>query len=402
MKLKNLLRFPKNVFLLSVISLFNDIAGETVRRLFPLFLLNILGVKTTIIGLVEGVGQATPHLIEPFSGYLSDKTNKRKVYIIIGQILRCSMVLLLFVTSWPQALLVRFLDRTGKGISDSPRDALVAKSSKDGVQGRAFGLGRAMDNLGATIGMGLIILILLFYGNPQLLEHYFFKLLIILVVAPALLISFLIIVFGVVEKKDESGNYFFHDHLGKEFYIFLFLSFLFSLGNFSDGFLVLKAQGLGISLLEIFILLGFFTLSSTLIALPAGTYSDHHERRRILGFGWLVFAASYIGFASATSFWQLIPLFVIYGIFYGGTQGVAKAIIYDLVPHSKEALAFGLYNMTVGLALFPASLFAGFLWQRFDPAVAFYTGSALALFAAYGLFHILPQPQKHWWEIWKK
>lgn len=402
MKLKSFLHFPKNVYLLSLVSLFNDIAGETIRRLFPLFLSNILGVKTTIIGLIEGVGQATPHLIEPVSGYLSDKTNKRKVFILLGQILRSSMIFLLFTTTWPQALLVRFLDRSGKGISDSPRDALISKSSGRDKQGKAFGLSRAMDNLGATIGMALVILILIFYGNPSVLNHSLFRLVLLFVVAPPLLTSILIILLGVSEKDENNQHYYFHDHLGKEFYIFLFLNFLFSLGNFSDGFLILKAQNIGIPLFGIFLLLGIFTFSSTLVALPAGNYSDHHNRKRILGFGWLVFAASYLGFAQASTFWQLVPLFVIYGIFYGSTQGVSKAIISDLIPSSKEALAFGLYNMVIGLALFPASLLAGFLWQRFDPSAAFYTGSAFSLLAAYGLFHKLPSPKKHWWEIWKE
>lgn len=393
MKLKNLLKFPKNVLTLSFVSLLNDVAGETVRRLFPLFLSNILGVKTSIIGIVEGVGEATPHILEPISGYISDKTDKRKIFVVVGQILRSSMLLLIFVTSWPQALLVRFLDRTGKGIALAPRDSLISVSTKDGHQGQSFGLNRAMDNLGATIGIILVMVMLFSIGNPLTLNHGFFKLLILLVVAPSLLIAILLIVFGVSERKD-GVEYVFKDHLGRGFYTFLIISFLFSLGSFSDGFLVLKAQEVGVSLLGIFGLLALFTLSSTLVSLPLGTYSDHHERRRVLAFGWIVFAVSYAGFGSVSGLVQLVPLFMLYGIYYGATQGVAKAIITDLVPHSRWGIAFGLYNMTVGLALLPASIIAGFLWQEFNSSTAFYFGAILSLFAALALIHILPHTVK--------
>lgn len=402
MKQKSLLKFPKNILVLSLISLLNDIAGETVRRLFPLFLVTILGVTTSIVGLIEGIGEATPHLIEPLSGYLSDKTDNRKIFVIIGQILRSSMLLLIFIVSWPQALLVRFLDRMGKGIALAPRDSLIARSTNTNEQGHSFGFNRAMDNLGATIGTGLIILILLFFGNRQFLELWFFKLLILIVVAPSLLIAFILLILKVSEKKDQIKEFVFKDHLGREFYIFLAISFIFSLGSFSDGFLVLKAQYVGISLLGIFALLGFFTLTSTLVALPACTYSDHHERRRVLAFGWLVFSASFVGFGLANNFWQLIPLFIIYGVYYGITQGVGKAIVADLVPHTRLGLAFGLYSMIQGLALLPASIIAGVLWQKYNPTVAFYFGALLALLGAFGIFYILPHPHKHWWEIWKR
>ncbi|MCL5019021.1 MAG: MFS transporter [Patescibacteria group bacterium] len=402
MKFKNLSGVPKNVLFLSFVSLLNDVAGETIRRLIPLFLANILGVKTTIIGLIEGIGEATPNFIEPVSGYLSDKFGKRKVFVVIGQILRSSMILLMVANSWLQVLLIRFLDRTGKGLAMSPRDALLAKSSKDGEKGRAFGLNRAMDNTGATIGVGLVILLLLLSPKRLILDRTIFNNLITIVAVPALFLALLIIFLLVREVKDGLKEYQFKDHLGREFYIFLLISFIFSLGNFSDGFLVLKAQNIGISLLGIFILLAFFEFFSAIVALPAGSYSDHHERRKILGFGWLIFSAAYLGFGSAQNLWQMIPLFMIYGVYYGITQGVAKAIIADFVPHSRQGLAFGLYNMTVGVALLPASVIAGFLWQTFSPVVAFYFGAVLSLLAAFSLFHILPHPHHHWWEIWKK
>lgn len=382
---KNFFGFPQNVFIFSLVSLLNDIAGETTRRLIPLFLLNILGVKTTIIGFIEGIGEATPHLVEPVSGYFSDKIGRRKIFVVFGQLLRTLMVFLVFSVSWPQVLLIRFLDRSGKGISDGPRDALVSKSSLDCNRGRSFGLGRAMDNLGATIGVVLVLFLLLLLGSPKVFNRQIFQLLVLAIVVPSLIFAFLLLIFAISEKKDKKEKSHLTDHLGKEFYSFLFLSFLFSLGSFSDGFLILKAQETGISLLSIFGLLALLTLTSTLVALPAGSFSDHHERKKVLVFGWFIFALSYFGFGSIDTPAFLVPFFVIYGIYYGMTQGVAKAIVSDLVPQLHQGLAFGLYNMTVGLALFPASLMAGFLWQRFSSTTAFYFGGTLAVLAAFGL-----------------
>ncbi len=392
----------RNAFLLAIVSFFNDIAGETVRRLFPLFLANVLGVKTAIIGLVEGVSQAVPYLVGPLSGYVSDQSGKRKILIVLGQLFRSVMVFLLFVTTWPQALLVRFLDRLGKGITDGPRDALVADSTKKANEGLAFGLGRTMDNLGATIGILIVLLILFFQGNSVFLKLDFFRLVLTFVVGPALFIALLLVIFGIKEIKTKRESYFFHDHFKSDFYLFLFFNFLFSLGNFSDGFLVLKAQKTGLSLLEILVLLISCNFASALVALPIGGYADHHQKRKILGFGWLLLAASYLGFAQANSFWQLLPLFGVYGLFYGTHQAVAKAMIYDLVPTSREALAFSLYNLVVGLALLPASLLAGLLWQNFHPSAPFYVGSTLIILATYGLFYHLPQPKKHWWKIFHR
>ncbi|MBI2029473.1 MFS transporter [Candidatus Gottesmanbacteria bacterium] len=396
------MKFSKNVIILSFVSLLNDVAGETVRRLIPLFLSTVLGVQTSIIGLIEGVGEATPHIFEPISGYISDKTEKRKIFVVFGQILRASMILFIFVTSWPQALLIRFLDRTGKGIALAPRDSLIAASTKDGHQGRSFGLNRAMDNLGATMGIILIIATILLIHNPEFLNRSVFQFLIIIIAAPALFVALLLLMFMVRDKKDGEKGFEFHDHLGKDYYIFLVLSFLFSIGNFSDGFLVLRASELGLSLVSIFALLAVFTLSSTLISLPAGNYSDHHQRKLVLVLGWLIFSGSYIGFGMATSLWQLLPLFIIYGLYYGITQGVAKAMISDLVPQAKRGLAFGLYSMILGLGLLPASVLAGYLWQRFDPSITFYTGSSFAVIAALGLLFFLPKPKQKWWQVWDK
>ncbi len=383
--------FSNNVFNLSVLALLNDIVGETVRRLFPLFLANILGVRTTIIGLVEGIGEATPHIVEPISGYLSDRWGRRRIFVIFGQILRSSMLLLIFVTSWPQALLVRFLDRTGKGLAIAPRDALLSQSSQKQQQGKSFGFNRAMDNLGATIGIVAIIIILLSKGSFTQLDGNLFKFIILVTGIPSLLGALFILLFFVSDKKNSEKFYEFRDHFNKDFYVFLAISFIFSLGSFSDGFLVLKASEAGIPLLQIFLLLFVFTLASTVTATPAGSYSDHHGRRKFLAYGFLVFAASFIGFSEAQNFFPLAVLFVVYGVYYGITQGVAKAIISDLVVPSRRGLAFGLYNMVVGLALLPSSIIAGFLWQYFGSAVAFYFGAFLGLIAAFLLLHVLPR-----------
>ncbi len=386
--------YSQNVVVLSLVAFLNDVAGETIRRLFPLFLSTILGVKTSVIGLVEGVGEAAPHFVEPLSGYLSDRIGKRKVFVVGGQILRSLMLLLVYVSTWQQALLVRFLDRTGKGIALSPRDALIADSTKPDGVGRAFGFNRAFDNFGASLGLIVILILIFFYGNPSFLTHSFFRLLIIVLALPSLLCALFLLIFAVSDSRAPEKEYRFKNHFSREFYLFLAINFLFFLGNFSDGFLILKAQTIHISLLQIFILLAILTLSSAFVSLPAGEYSDHHSRRRVLAFGWLLCGASFLGFANADQMWQLVILFAIYGIYYGVTQGVAKALVSDLVPRSKQAFAFGIYNVFSGIALFGASLGAGLLWDTVSPVVVFYIGAILSTIAAFLLIYVMPHLPK--------
>lgn len=388
--MKKYFGFTQNVFFLSTVSFLNDIGGETIKNIIPLFLANVLHTPTTIIGFIEGVGEATPQLLQPFSGLWSDKLKKRKVFVFGGQILRSSMLLLVFVSSWPQVLLIRFLDRSGKGISTAPRDALISLSTPDTQEGRAFGLNRAMDNLGAVLGLTVAgLLMWFFHANTLLLSRNTFIWLVMIAAIP-LVVSLILIGIKITDiQTPRKQALAFNDHLHPSFYKFLFISFLFSLGNFSDGFLSLKAQAEQVNLLSILFLLAQFSLVSAIVSLPAGMLSDKIGRKTMLGIGWLVYAVTYLGFTRYTHIGSLIVLFSLYGVYYGMTSGVAKAFVSDVVNAEKRGVAYGLYNLIVGFTLLPASVIAGYLWQYVSPDAPFYFGSITSLFAVIGLWVLL-------------
>lgn len=383
MKQKSILGFPQNVFILSFVSFLNDIGGQTIKYAIPLFLTTALGVKTSIVGLIEGIGEATPTLFQPISGLLSDKLQKRKPLVLVGQILRSLIVFLFFASSWWLVLLIRFLDRTGKGIQVAPRDALLSASTDAKNQGKAFGLSRAMDNAGALVGLTLAGFITVFAGQGILsLTKPIFQAIVLLAVVPAIISAFLILFFvSDVEIKSEKTALNLSENIGKKFYLFLAIMFIFTLGNSSDAFLILKAQRVGMDIPSIFFLLAAFSLTASLINVPAGILSDRIGRRKTIVFGWTIYALVYFGFAQATTITIVITLFIIYGVYYGFTEGVAKAYVADIVPSDKKGIAFGLYNLVIGGTLLPASLVAGFLWQTFSPQVAFYFGGILAMIA---------------------
>ena len=383
--------FPQNVFILSVVSFLNDIGGETIKKTIPLFLNNVLGVSPSVIGLVEGVADATPQLFQPVSGYLSDLFHKRKPLVIVGQALRSFMIFLFWAGSWPQILLLRFLDRSGKGISQAPRDALIAGSSDKQHVGRSFGLNRMFDNGGAVAGLLFASLILLFSQHGStFLTRTTFGYIVLLSVIP-LFISLLLLSFFVhdVRAPVEKVRFVVHDSLGKKFYIFLALSFLFTLGNSSDAFLILKAQRVGLQVWQIFLLLAGYSLVSSLSGLPLSSLSDRIGRKKLLVVGWMLYAVVYLFIGLSQTVSSIILFTLLYGLYYGCTEGSAKALISDIVSEKRKGTAYGIYNMMTGITLFFASTAAGFLWQAFSPAIAFYFGSILAGVSAVGLLILL-------------
>ncbi|MBI3379328.1 MFS transporter [Candidatus Gottesmanbacteria bacterium] len=388
MKQKTIFGFPQNVFILSFVSFLNDIGGQTIKYAIPLFLTNALGVKTSIVGLVEGIGESTPTLFQPISGFLSDKLQKRKPLVLTGQIFRSVLVLLFFATSWWLVLLVRFFDRTGKGIQVAPRDALLSASAGEKTQGKAFGLSRAMDNGGAVVGLTLAAVITIFAGKGIIsLNRDIFQSIVLLAVIPAFISIFLILFFvSDVEGSLKKTKLNLSENIGRKFYIFLFIMFLFTLGNSSDAFLILKAQKVGLNISSIFFLLALFSLTASLINIPAGVLSDKIGRKKTLVAGILIYSLVYFGFARSNQISEIIALFLFYGVYCGLTEGVAKAYVADIVPSHKKGTAFGLYNLVIGGTLLPASLIAGFLWQTFSPAASFYFGGILAIVATVGFY----------------
>lgn len=390
-------KLPRNIWILTIGSFLTDISSEMIVYLIPLFLANVLGVQTAAIGLIEGVAETTASLLKLISGRLSDWLGQRKSLTVGGYALSTlAKPFLVLANSWTAVLLVRFTDRVGKGIRTAPRDALIADSIEPERRGWAFGIHRAGDTFGAALGLIIAFTVVwLTQGNALTLEANTFHRLVWLSFIPAAL-AVVALAFGLQEKKGVIGapgttGPWGWQELGRPFKGFLLLVLLFTLGNSSDAFLVLRAQERGQSVLGVMGMLITFNLVYAFVSSPASTLSDKIGRKRLLVAGWLLYAFIYAGFAFAQTSGQVWVLFGLYGIYYGLTEGSAKAFVADLVPANQRGTAYGLFNAAVGLAALPASLIAGLLWQGagrwagFGAQAPFAWGAALALCAALGL-----------------
>lgn len=383
---------PRNVWAVGFTSFFMDISSEMVINILPLFLANVLGVQTSIIGLIEGVAEATASILKLFSGWLSDKLGGRKWLAVAGYTLSAiSKPFFYIASSWHLIAGVRWADRVGKGIRTAPRDALVADSTPKAVRGMAFGFNRAMDKAGAMLGL-LIAALVVWHTQKNLLDlsKPTFQTIVLISLIPAFL-AVLTLVLGstdVTVSGQRAAPIFSLRGMGKPFYIFLGIVSIFTLGNSSDGFLVLRAQNLGVSVTGVLLMLAVFNLVIAVVATPAGSLSDRVGRRRLIVGGWLVYALIYFGFALAHAQWQVWLLYTAYGLYFGLAFGTANAMVADLVPETLRGTAFGTYNAVIGLLAFPSSLIAGILWQGvgswsgYGPSAPFWFGGTLALIAA--------------------
>jgi MFS family permease len=387
----SIMDLPRNVWAVGLTSFFMDVSSEMVINILPLFLANVLGVQTSIIGLIEGIAEATASILKLFSGWLSDKLGGRKWLAVAGYGLSAiSKPFFYIASSWELIAGVRWADRVGKGIRTAPRDALVADSVTPQNRGLAFGVHRAMDTAGAMLGMLIALAVVwLAQKNSLALTKPTFQTIVLISLLPALL-AVLSLVFGaqdVLVKGQRAAPKFSLRNMGRPFNIFLVIVSIFTLGNSSDAFLVLRAQNLGITVTGVLIMLAMFNLIYSLVSTPAGSLSDRIGRRRLIIVGWLVYAAIYLGFALAQAAWQVWLLYVVYGLYYGMAYGTANALVADLVPENLRGTAYGTYNAVIGLLAFPASLIAGLLWQGagawkgFGPSAPFLFGGSLALIA---------------------
>jgi MFS family permease len=367
----------------SLTSFFMDISSEMVLNILPLFLSNVLGVGTGIIGLIEGIAEATSSLLKVFSGWLSDKLGGRKWLAVSGYGLSAfAKPFFYFASSWTTVLTVRWIDRVGKGIRTAPRDALVADSIDEGQRGLAFGFHRAADTGGAMVGLLIALgVVWAIQSSAADLSQRTFQIIVLVSLIPACLavLSLAIGARDVPRTARQERPAISFRGLGKPFLVFLLIVGLFDLGNSSDAFLILRAQERGLSVISILAMLVTFNLIYALVSTPAGSLSDRVGRRKILIGGWLAYGAIYLGFALAGKGWHVWLLYVLYGIYYGLAYGTAKAMVADLVPANLRGTAYGTYNATLGILDFPASLIAGFLWQEIGPAAPFFFGAALAL-----------------------
>lgn len=377
----------KNVVALGLVSFLTDISSEVTLTFLPLFLKEVLGTASALIGVIEGLAESTATLLKIVSGWLSDRLGRRKALTLLGYGLSAlSKPFLYLADAWGAVLAIRFTDRVGKGIRTAPRDALVADSAAEEGRGRAFGLHRALDTAGAVWGTGIIVVVV--YLSQQMgaaLNRSTYQRLVLWGILPGFL-ALLILVLFVREIRPTSQNTQIRLSLrgfDRRFYIFLIALILFTLGNSSDAFLLLRARTLGLTTLQVALMVVAFNAVYSLLSMPAGSLSDRIGRRRVILLGWTIYGLIYLGFALAGSGLQMALLYILYGLYYAAFEGTSRALVADIVPDSaRRGTAYGIYHVAVGITAFPASVLAGLLWDLFSPAAAFYFGAGMALLAA--------------------
>jgi len=379
---------PRNVLALSAVSLLNDTSSEIIYPLLPAFLALTLGASPFAIGLIEGFAESVASLLKLFSGYLSDRFHSRKFPVFLGYSLAAIMrPLLAFVTSWPQVLVVRMTDRVGKGIRGAPRDALIAAGVPKEKRGFAFGFNRAADHLGAVLGP-VAAFILLWYlatdaSNPTAHEY---QQVFLYASVPVVIGIFVIVFFVREDQKPVTGvNHrikFSIREFDGNFKRFLLVIALFTLSNSTDAFLLLRAQQSGITPAVLPLLWMALHFSKVIFSLIGGDLSDRIGRKKLIFGGWIVYALVYAGFAFSSSAWHAWVLFIIYGAYFGMTEGTEKAMVADMVEEGKRGTAYGFYNLAFGITVFPASLLFGLIWTGLGAPAAFLISASVSLIAA--------------------
>jgi len=388
------------------VSLFTDVSTEMIYPLLPVFLASVLGANASFIGAIEGVAETTASLLKLVSGWWSDKVGSRKRLVVFGYGL-ASVVrpFTAMAQTATQVLFIRLTDRIGKGIRTSPRDALLADSAHPQARGRAFGFHAASDNAGAVLGPLLAFMILKLEGVGSLegtkrllphdetaLRHVFWLSSIPALIAMVVLV---IVVRDVPkradEKTDSKGSIAeMGGGLTKRFWAYLVVILLFTLGNSTDAFLLLRANQLGVPIAMAPILWALLNFVKSATGTYGGQLSDTVGRKPLIVGGWLLYSAVYFAFGLAGAAWQAWVLFAIYGIFYGATEGSEKALVADVVPRNRRGSAFGWYNLAIGLGALPASLIFGAIWDRIGAPSAFAFGATLALIAALLMIFVAP------------
>ena len=377
-----------SVVLLGATSFLTDVSSEMILSILPLFIVS-LGGSGIIVGLIGGLGDSVANLLKVFSGYLSDKTGKRKIFVFSGYFVSAfSKILLAFSGIWQHVLILRSLERTGKGIRDAPRDAIISESKK---RGKAFGIHRAMDTSGAVLGSGIAFLFLFMFVEPDLMHQY--KTIILLVSIPAFC-ALIPLIFIHEKKKMKTETKISFRNLPKKFYLILIAMFVFSIGNFTYMFFLLKANLVlsdnnfgNIPALTV-LLYVFFNIVYAIFAIPSGMLSDKIGRKKVLIMGYFVFAVMCIGFAFSSSLISLIILFGSYGVFYAMIEGNQRAFASDFAPENLRASALGVFHTCIGIGTLTGSVIAGMLWTCINPFASFVFGAVMA-FVSVGLLGLL-------------
>lgn len=374
---KKILGIEKNIFFVGLTSFLTDTTTKMVYAVMPMFLIS-LGASKTELSLIEGIAESTASLLKALSGWWSDKIGRNKPLMVLGYAFTAVLSpVFALVTSPLQVLVVRFAERVGKGIRTAPRDSLVAGYSKECDRGKNFGFHKAMDNSGAIVGPLMASAVLLLFPGD-------FRRVFLIAAIPGLLGLANVILFVKEAKKSKAelpGRIRLKD-FSKEYYLFLAIAFIFTLGNSTDALLLVKASDVGVSDAFIPMIYLVFNAVSVLFSVPAGMISDRIGRERLIIFGYAVYAAIYFGFGRAGSPAAMVVLFAFYGIYSAATDGVQKALVSDIVDKDKRGTGLGLYNCMLGVTLLPASVIAGLMYDRVDNSAPFYYGAVLAMLAA--------------------
>lgn len=394
---RKILGVSRTVFTLGVVSFLTDVSSEMLIPIVPQFLVFALGTPGQLVGLIEGVAESTASVLRVYAGYLADKFGRPKLLTLIGYgLAAASKPFYIGATSWTHVLGIRFADRLGKGIRSAPRDVLIADTTDESERGRAFGFHRAMDTAGATLGPLIIVLLVLFVLGERFVvapsESYrgLYTTIFIAAAVPAVL-GWLVLAIFVPERRHGDGARkpeIRLSALDTRFKVFLAISTLFAIGNSSDAFLVLKATspraegGAAMPFVAFLLVYAVFNGLSAVVAARSGVISDRVGRRPIIIGGWLVFSVVYFAIARVTTPAGIWVWFTVYGIYYGMTEGMLRAYAVDLAPAHLRGTAVGAYYTFTGVALLPASLIAGFLWDSVSPSAPFYYGAATSLAAA--------------------
>ena len=379
-----------NIIALGVTSLLTDISSEMVFTLLPFFMVNVLGVGMAFVGLIEGAAEATSSLLKAFSGWFSDRAGRRKLYAVLGYSLSTSVKpLFAFAASASHILTLRVLDRVGKGVRTSPRDALIADSIRSSVRGKAYGLHRSLDTVGAVFGPLLAFLLF-----PIISYRGVFLSSIIPGLAAVILLIFLVKEErGTAADKESSSFLAGFRSLSRSFKVYVLVVALFTLSNFSYAFFLLRASELGISASFAPLLYLLFNLVYAVFAFPAGTLADKVGKKPMISFGYGMFGVTCLGFAFASSPLHAVILFMSYGVFLAIADTVQRAIVPDLISANLRGTAFGVLHGAVGLVALPSSFLAGTLWQIYGSAASFLVGAAVSIVAS--ILFILLVPGKH-------
>ena len=391
-------RFPRAVWLLGWVSLATDSATEAIYPLLPFFLTRVLGAGAVSLGILEGAAEAVNSILKVVSGRLADRSRRKRPLVLLGYgVSSIARPFIAITTTWTQVFLVRVLDRVGKGVRGAPRDAMLATWTTPTTRGKVYGFHRSMDHIGAVVGPALASLFLWFYP-----EQY--RTLFALTIVPGAIAVALIFFVDErsvdgdppVEREVRRSSVRIHPSEGglpREFTAFMLVLTLFTLGNSTDAFLLLRLTDVAGTARFVPLMWAALHVVKATVSVVGGSWSDRIGRRAVIAIGWLMYAVVYAGFAISSELPALLAWFLLYGFYFGFAEGTEKALIADLMPADRRGFAFGVYNAVQGLGGLAASVVFGLVWRSYGSTAAFGLGATLALAATASLFLAVPKTQ---------